>query len=143
MEANIQVTLVTAIWKEPRVFAGVFEIAPAGEPPRARYGFRAEASDGEYRFTRLERLDALKATPTSTVALEALTFALDGAVNLLHARDLDRFKQGRGGPQPPCSLDDLGFSVRFPFAPADAEARAALAALLGSAADEPSLAADA
>lgn len=134
MDATIEVTLITAIWKEPRIFGGVFEIASDAGSRSCQYAFRAEANEREYHFTELRRVDGSNLKPLdgflASASFEILGFALDGTVELLHAREMMRFSQGGGQSAEPCSLGDLGFRVRFPFSPVDPQALNALNALL-------------
>lgn len=134
-EVAIEVTLVTAIWREPRVFAGTFVVTPApASTVGTRYAFRAEASDRSYRFTDLRRIGSPEPAPfvsTDPLPMELLTHALDETVALLHERELRRLAEGRGPTSTePCSLEDLGFQVSFPVTPASPEVDRALDVLL-------------
>jgi hypothetical protein len=134
MDGTIEVTLVTAIWREPRVFAGAFDVQELGNAASAHYTFRVETSGEEYRFTTLRGPGASGGeaiTPLHPTAVEILTTALRGAVELLSEREQKRFEEGRTGESTPCTLDDFGFRVQFPFHPADEEVASAFAGMLG------------
>jgi hypothetical protein len=143
MTAEIDVTLFAAIWTEPRVFAGQFAIETKSSTGSTRYSFRAESpSPGDYRFTslrKLERSSQKQLLALGLCAVEVLTVALHKSVALLQARDVARFADGRGPSSVSCSLEDLGFQVRFPFTPAGEDAVAALEELTRTSEESESL----
>jgi hypothetical protein len=131
-EATIRVMLITAIWRDPAVFSGWFDVDDGTGQRPLRYPFRAERSrrgeEAELRFTRLKR-QKVDFGGASSAVHQALAFALERALELLEARTLQRFDQGRGVPGAPAELSDLGFEVSFPFRAEDEEASRVLEAL--------------
>ncbi|MFN0062557.1 MAG: hypothetical protein ACKVPX_08560 [Myxococcaceae bacterium] len=123
-EATIRVMLISAVWRTPEVFAGWIDVQRRGAVGAARYHFRAEKWVGECRFTRLQQhgereLADFGNLSESTYA--TLAFALGRAVELLHARTLQRFGEGRSPADMPAEMDDLGFEVSHPLHAADDE----------------------